>query len=214
VSDVRWRSRRQAFGQPLARRNRVWQTDFSEHETTGAGVWQLGAVVDYVAKLCLACPVSATKTWRDAVGALESARERATELLGRPLIDDLTDRDTGEITPIVVVSDTGACYRAAGCARHIAARPEFHHVRTRYRAPETNGVIERWFQSLKYEHLYRRDIDDGVALAAEVHDFLDVYNSRRPHEALDFRPPIDRYLRPPPITLQPAIQLKPCGRLP
>jgi putative transposase len=207
------RRRKAAFGRVAARRNRVWQTDFTEHETL-AGVWQLGGVVDYVAKLALCCPVTATKTWRDAVAALETARERAGELLGRPLLDDLTDRQTGEITPIVVVSDNGACYRAAGFARHIAARPEFQHVRTRYKAPETNGVIERWFQSLKYEHLYRHEILDGPALAGHVDDFLDVYNSRRPHEALDFALPIDRYLRPPPITLAPAIQIGPCGRLP
>jgi putative transposase len=204
------RRRKAAFARSPARRNRVWQTDFTEHETLG-GVWQLGGVVDYVAKLCLACPVSATKTWRDAVGALETARERASELLGRPLIDDLTDRQTGEVIPIVVVSDNGACYRAAAFARHIAARPEFQHVRTRYKAPETNGVVERWFQSLKYEHLYRHEIDDGPGLAAQVERFLDVYNTRRPHEALDFALPIDRYLRPPTITLAPATQLAPCG---
>jgi putative transposase len=202
-----------ASGRPPARRNRVWQTDFTEHETL-AGVWQLGGLVDYVAKVCLACPVSATKTWRDAVCVLETARERAGELLGRPLLDDLTDHQTGEITPIIVVSDNGACYRAAGFARHIAARPEFQHVRTRYKAPETNGVVERWFQSLKYEHLYRHEIDDGPVLAAQVERFLDVYNTRRPHEALDFALPIDRYLRPPPITLEPAIQIGLCASRP
>lgn len=207
------RARKAAFARAPARRNRVWQTDFTEHETL-AGVWQLGGVVDYVAKVCLACPVSATKTWRDAVGVLETARERASELLGRSLLEDLTDAQTGEVTPIIVVSDNGACYRAAGFARHIQARPEFRHVRTRYRAPETNGVVERWFQSLKYEHLYRHEIDDGPALAAQVERFLDVYNTQRPHEALDYKLPIDRYLRPPPITLAPAIQIGPCARSP
>jgi len=208
------RSRKAAFRQPVARRNRVWQTDFTEHETAGAGTWQLGGVVDYVAKLCLACPVTATKTWRDAVTAIETARDRASELLGRPLIEDLADPHTGEVIPIIVVSDNGACYRAAAFARHIAARPEFRHVRTRYRAPETNGVIERWFQSLKYEHLYRHEIDDGPSLAVQVERFLDVYNTRRPHEALDFALPIDRYLRPPAITLEPAIQIGLCGSRP
>jgi putative transposase len=171
-------------------------------------------VVDYVAKPCLACPVTATKTWRDAVIAIETARDRASELLGRPLIEDLTDHQTGEITPIIVVSDNGACYRAHGFARHIAALPEFRHVRTRDRAPETNGVIERWFQSLKYEHLYRHEIDNGAGLAVQVERFLDVCNTRRPHGALDFALPIDRYLRPPPITLEPAIQIGLCGSRP
>jgi putative transposase len=205
------RARRNAFVDPPARRNRVWQTDFSELETAGAGVWQLGGLVDYAAKVALACPVSATKTWRDAVGVLEDARDRASQLLGRPLVHDCTDPETGELTPVIVVSDNGACYRAAGFAAHIAARPEFAHVRTRHKAPETNGVIERFFQSAKYEHLYRHEIDDGPSLAAEVERFLDVYNTRRPHEALDFALPIDRYLRPPPITPAPAIELGACS---
>lgn len=131
----------------------------------------------------------------------EHARDRASELLGRPLLEDCTDPETGELTPVVVVSDNGACYRAAGFARHIASRPEFAHVRTRHKAPETNGVVERFFQSAKYEHLYREEIDDGQQLAEHVERYLSVYNEIRPHEALDFKLPIDRYLRPPVITL-------------
>jgi len=204
------RARRQAFVDPPARRNRVWQTDFSELETAGAGVWQLGGLVDYTCKVALACPVSATKTWRDAVLVLEDARDRASELIGRPLLEDCTDSETGELTPVIVVSDNGSCYRAAGFARHIAQRPELAHVRTRHKAPETNGVIERFFQSAKYEHLYRHEIDDGQQLAEHIDRYVAVYNEIRPHEALDFKVPLDRYVKPPPITLQPAIQIGPC----
>ncbi len=191
------RARRQAFVDPPARRNRVWQTDFSELETAGAGVWQLGGLVGYSCKIALACPVSATKTWRDAVAVLETARDRAGDLLDRSLLEDCTDPETGELAPVIVVSDNGACYRAAGFVANIAQRPEFAHVRTRHRAPETNGVIERFFQSAKYEHLYRHEIDDGQALAEHIHRYLAVYNEVRPHEALDFQRPLDRYLRPP-----------------
>ena len=204
------RARRQAFVDPPARRNRVWQTDFSELETAGAGVWQLGGLVDYAAKVALACPVSPTKTWRDAVCVLEDARDRAGQLLGRPLIEDCTDPDTGQVTPVIVVSDNGACYRAAGFAAHIRARPELCHVRTRHKAPETNGVIERFFQSAKYEHLYRHEIDDGQELAEHIDRYLAVYNEVRPHEALDFARPLDRYLRPPTIGPR-GIQIGPCS---
>ena len=31
--------------------------------------------------------------------------------------------------------------------------PLFRHVRTRVRSPQTNGVVERFFGTLKYEHL-------------------------------------------------------------
>jgi transposase InsO family protein len=55
--------------------------------------------------------------------------------------------------------------------------------------PQTNGVIERFFGTLKYEHLYRAPIDDGGALAMETARFRDIYNRIRPHQALDDRTP-------------------------
>lgn len=54
-------------------------------------------------------------------------------------------------------------------------------MRTRHRSPHTNGVIERWFQSLKYECLYRHDIGTVIDLADYIHDFIDEYNTIRPH---------------------------------
>ena len=188
-------ARRAVFATPPTRRNRVWQKDFSELETRAGGIWQLGGVIDYVTKFCLTCPVTATKTWRDAVAALEAARERAGEVLGRPLIEDLIDAGSGELVPVVVVTDNGSCYRARSFRRYIHSRPEFEHVRTRHRSPQTNGVIERWFQSLKYEHLYLHEIDDGPGLAEHVAAFERVYNQERPHEAIDFRLPRQRYLQ-------------------
>lgn len=108
----------------------------------------------------LACPVTVTKTWREAVAGLEDARSappRSFSGTSRST-DDLIDPETGEIVRIIVVTDNEPCYRAAGFARYIASRnasrKEFTHVRTRHRSPETNGVIERFYQSIKYEHLY------------------------------------------------------------
>ncbi len=153
----------------------------------------MGGVVDYVSKFCLTCPVTATKTWREAVAALEAARERAAEVLGRPLIEDLVDTESGELHPIALVTDNGSCYRAHGFRRYTHSRPEFEQVRTRHRSPETNGVVERWFQSLKYEHLYLQEIDDGPALAEHVASFERIYNDERPHEAIGFALPRERY---------------------
>jgi len=85
------RQRREAFIAPVLRRNRVWQFDFSEFETAGGGTWNLGGLVDYHGKLALTCPVSATKTHRDAIAALEVAHDRVSDLLGRPLAEDCVD---------------------------------------------------------------------------------------------------------------------------
>ena len=58
----------------------------------------------------------------------------------------------------------------------------------------TDGVIERFFGTLKYEHLYRAPIDDGGALAMETARFRDIYNRIRPHQSLGDRTPRDAYL--------------------
>jgi putative transposase len=41
------------------------------------------------------------------------------------------------------------------------------HVRTRVKSPQTNGVVERFFGTLKYEHLYCGPINDGDALPSK-----------------------------------------------
>jgi transposase InsO family protein len=55
-----------------------------------------------------------------------------------------------------------------GLSRSQTDSPPLRHVRTRVRSPQTNGVIERFFGTSKYEHLYRAPIDDGGALAMET----------------------------------------------
>jgi putative transposase len=170
----------------------VWQMDFSEFETTTGGIWRIGAVCDYWAKPALAGRVAATATALDLIASLEAAIAAAEDLVGHPLVlDCLNDADV--IEPIAVVTDNGGPMRSVAVARWFAARPHFVHVRTRARSPETNGVIERFFGSLKYERLYRHDIADGQALAAHVDDYLDTYNRIRPHETIDWQRPLDRY---------------------
>jgi transposase InsO family protein len=58
----------------------------------------------------------------------------------------------------------------------------------------TAGVIERFFGTLKYEHLYCGPINDGDALAVEVNRFRQIYNAIRPHQALHDRTPRDACL--------------------
>ena len=144
-------ARRAVFADAASRPNRVPQADFSEFETAAQGTWQLGGVVECVTKVALACPVSATGTAGDLCAAFDAAQARAGELLGHALIEDCTDPDTGEITPVVIVTDNGPATKSAAATRWFAARPHFAHARTRNRSPHTNGVIERWFEALKQD---------------------------------------------------------------
>ena len=174
-------ARREVFVDPPVRRNRVWQTDFSMFETTSEGTWQLCGVVDYAAKIALVCPVTTTQGATDLIAALQGAIETAETLLGRRLIEDCIHETTGEVLPLVVVPDNGPAMKSAAVARWFAARSHLSHVRTRHCAPWTNGVVERWFESLKYEHLYRHDIANGIDLADHVAAFTADYNTLRPH---------------------------------
>jgi transposase InsO family protein len=183
------KARHETFWAPPSRRNRVWQTDFTEFETTTHGTWRIAGVVDYFSKFCLAAPVSGTQTARDAINAIKTAIEVAEELLGTPLIQDCVDPATGEIHPVVIVSDNGPAYKSTDFLRFIRSHPELRHIRTRHRAPETNGVIERFYGSLKYEHLYREEIPDAQVLSEQVERFREIYNRIRPHEAIGFLTP-------------------------
>ncbi len=187
------RARRAVFLEPPTRRCRVWQSDFSEFETLGGGIWRLCGVVDYVAKVALACAVTTTQTTVDAIAAIEVARMKAETLLGHSLLEECLDPESGEIAPIAIVTDNGSAYRSAAFARYIASHSEFTHVRTRHRSPQTNGVIERFFQALKYEHLYREEIEDGPAVATAVDRYQSLYNDIRPHEAITFRTPLSAW---------------------
>ena len=63
------------------------------------------------------------------------------------------------------------------------------------------GVVERWFETLKYEHHWCEEIPNGIDLADRVADFIDEYNTIRPHETLPWQRPLDTYLTDP--TLKP-----------
>jgi putative transposase len=197
--------RRKVFRDPPTERNRVWQTDFSEFETACGGIWRISAVIDYVTKYCLAITVTPTSRGADAVRCLALAIEEAQHVLGlsdlradRGLMDILDANDTviGQApAPIAVVSDNGPCYRGKTFQALFADNddPLLRHVRTRIKSPQTNGVVERFFGTLKYEHLYRGYIGDGDALDMEAHRFRIIYNTIRPHQALGDRTPKQAY---------------------
>ena len=115
----------------------------------------------------------------------------AERLADASLLEIVTDTTTGEIRPIIVVTDNGGPFRSFRFDAYITTRPELRHVRTRVRSPGQNGVRERAFGSLKYERLYREDIADAVTLARHAEAFRVEFNTIRPHEALAFNRPSD-----------------------
>ena len=183
-------ARKARFLEPPARRNRVWQADFTEFETSRGGTWRILVVVDYATKVCLAAAVTGTSAARDAIESLELAIADAERLLGMTLADDCAE-------PLTIVTDNGPAFKSADFVHFIARHPELRHVRTRHDAPETNGVVERFNQSLKYEGLYREEIATAIGLMEHTDAYRELYNWVQPHEAIGLVAPMVRYLAEP-----------------
>jgi len=52
-----------------------------------------------------------------------------------------------------------------------------------------NIMVERWFRSLKTELIYPNEYHSPKELRQDITDYIDKYNTRRPHEALNYATP-------------------------
>ena len=192
------KARSAAFAQPPTGPHQVWQLDFSEYETTSGGIWRLAGACDYYSKYEYGWHIAPGCTGADAIAAVRLAIAEAEALAGGvPLLDQLPiDSTTGRQRRIKLVTDNGGAFKGHAFAAFLASRPEFLHIRTRRKSPGQNGVRERAFGSLKYEHLYRTEIDTLSDLTREAEAYRQVFNHIRPHEALDFHRPIDVHRDP------------------
>ena len=64
--------------------------------------------------------------------------------------------------------------------------------RTRPYRPQTNGKVERWFQSALRECLYAAPLASERDRALALRRFVRYYNAERPHLALRGRTPLQR----------------------
>ena len=110
---------------------------------------------------------------------------------------------------MALVADNGPCFRGNPFTTFSTAvlaglDPLLRHTWTRVRTPQGNGVVERFFGTLKHEHLYRAIVDDGGALAVEAAPFRQTCNTSMPHQALADRTLRDACRSPPELELPAA----------
>ena len=128
-------ARRAAFVVPPSGPNQVWQLDFTEFETRMGGTWRIGGIADYWSKLELGYHVATTAEppRRDRDGRARARRDRTAP---RPqAARALTDRETGELRPIALVTDNGPCFKSARFAAFVDRHPELIHIRTKRNSP-------------------------------------------------------------------------------
>ena len=173
--------------------NALWQMDFKGHFAMTAGRCHPLTVLDDHSRfnLCLAaCPNERAETVRDQLTMVMQRYGLPERLLmdnGSPWGSDAAHQHT-HITAWLI--------RLGVTVLH--GRP-YH--------PQTQGKEERFHRTLGLEVLARRPTWHSLAEVQHAFDdWRDVYNLRRPHEALNHATPASRYQvspRPSPATLSP-----------
>jgi len=67
--------------------------------------------------------------------------------------------------------------------------------------PGSSPRTSRFWRSVKYEEVYLRAYDSVGEARASIGRYLDFYNGRRPHSALDRRTPDQAYFNPLPLRM-------------
>jgi putative transposase len=156
--------------------NQRWAMDLT-HIYCGEDGWgHLAAIIDCCDREIVGWEFSLRGRAREAERALEEA---CLHRFG-------TLRPEGQ-TP-VVRSDNGLIFTARrfrAALRDYRLRQEFITPYT----PEQNGMIERFFRSLKEECVWQHNFAGYIEARAAIASWIRWYNERRPHQALDYLSP-------------------------
>jgi transposase InsO family protein len=96
------------------------------------------------------------------------------------------------IHPKRLMTDRAWAYTHNRTLAELLARNGIRHLTTRPYTPRTNGKVERFHQTMAREWGYGMTYRTDRHRARALPHWLGYYNERRPHSALDGRPPISR----------------------
>ena len=162
----------------IDRPNQVWATDIT-YIPMARGFVYLTAVMDWFARRILAWRLLITMEADFCVEALEEA----LAMHGKPEIfntDQGSQFSGAAFTGVLIKNDIAISMDGKGAWRD-------------------NVFVERFWRSVKYEEVYLRAYDDVPEARRSIGRYLDFYNARRPHTALDRRTPDQAYFNPMPI---------------
>ena len=167
-------------GLAITHPNQVWCADIT-YIPVQRGFLYLVAIMDWATRHVLAWRLSNTMDVRFCVEALNEALAR----YGKP---DIFNTDQGSqftsLTFTGVLKDAEITISMDGRGRFM-----------------DNIFIERLWRSLKYEAVYLHELTDGFKAERVIGDWLDFYNTERPHSSLDDKTPAEAYWRDRPVDM-------------
>ncbi|HET9341949.1 MAG TPA: IS481 family transposase [Candidatus Eremiobacteraceae bacterium] len=90
-----------------------------------------------------------------------------------------------------IMTDRGPCYTSAYW-RDTCQLLGMRHILIRPRRPQTNGKVERWIRTITDEALKGRAYGTLEARADALTNYVNYYNTERPHTAIGGRTPFQR----------------------
>lgn len=162
----------------VTRPNQVWATDLT-YIPMARGFCYLIAVIDWFTRRVLSWRLSITMDTAPCIEALEEALAR----YGKPEIfnsDQGSQFTSNDFTRVLLDQKIQISMDGKGAWRD-------------------NVFVERLWKSVKYEEVYLKAYDSVRQARMSIGNYLDFYNHKRPHSALDGRTPDEAYFTPQPL---------------
>jgi putative transposase len=156
-------------GLAITEPNHVWASDIT-YIPMANGFLYLVAIIDWASRAVLSWRLSNTMDTRFCVEALEEALARH----GKPRIFN-----TDQGAQFTSAAFTGKL-EEVGVAISMDGRGRFMD----------NIFIERLWRSIKYEEVHLKAYADGREARAGIGSWMNFYNHRRPHQAMDNQTPM------------------------
>lgn len=166
-------------GMKVERPNQVWATDIG-YIPMRRGFVYLVAVVDVASRRVLAHRVSITMEVSFCVEALEEAMARHGKPEPKAGASQIFNTDQGsqftslEFTNVLTAAGISISMDGKGAWRD-------------------NVFVERCWRSIKYEEVYLKAYDTVREARSSISNYINFYNSGRPHSSLDGRTPDEAY---------------------
>ena len=156
-------------GVAITEPNHVWACDIT-YIPMASGFLYLVAIIDWASRAVLAWRLSNTMDTRFCIAALDEALARHG-------------------TPEIFNTDQGAQFTSAAFTGRLEAAGIAISMDGRGRFMD-NIFIERLWRSIKYEEVHLKAYADGREARAGIGSWMNFYNSRRPHQAMNNQMPM------------------------
>lgn len=156
--------------------NQVWSTDIT-YIPMANGFLYLCVVIDWYTRFILGWRLSNTLLTDFCVDALADAF-----------------RQWGQ--PRIFNTDQGSQFTSKDFLKPLQERTIAISMDSKGRALD-NIFVERFWRTLKYEHIYLRGYADGLSLWKGLAEYFQFYNYVRKHQSLGYQTPAQWYIKEP-----------------